>query len=40
MIFDNSRLDPELIAEKEIYGNFNMYNLEKFQLIKSMSNDT
>jgi predicted ABC-type ATPase len=40
MIFDNSRLDPELIAEKEIYGNFNVYNIEKFQLIKSMSNDT
>jgi len=39
MIFDNSKLNPELVAEKEINGNFIVYNQETFKTIKSMSND-
>lgn len=39
-IYDNSTIDSELIAEKEISENsFTIYNPEKFNKLKSITNE-
>ena len=39
LIFDNSALESDLIAEKKLSGEFNVYQLEKYNKLKLIADE-